>query len=219
MATTAIHARTAITIGARLRRKPALEARVRRLDDLLVQVFGADTPIEWDLSAEESINWLSLHVGAPGTGECTRHRPEPLLEDTDELKKLFLNMKGCLHAVQQYLSEVEELYQQIRVWISRSRSAYELEEALTTVEEALTGKYTARNLLIRLKKKAVEVRPRGRWWVTTEGRVDLAGDDAEYQLILSKPEGGWLWLEEKPRVALHLLTAELFIRLVKDCMG
>ena len=66
----------------------------------------------------------------------------------------------------------------------------------------------------------VEVLPRGAWWVTTQGRVDVVGeDDYEHQLILSRPEGGWLWVQERPKVALHRLTGELLIKLVKDCMG
>jgi hypothetical protein len=209
-----------ITIGERLRRKPALVSKVRRLDDTLVEIFGEKTPIDWELSGEEPENWLSLHVGAPGTGECTRYPPESLLETTSELKSILLNMKECLQVVQQYLSELEQLYQQIRSWLSQARPAYQVEEAPTTVEEALTGKYSAKKLLIRLKRKEVEVLPRGAWWITTQGRVDLVGeDDYEHQLILSRPEGGWLWVEERPRVALHPLTAELFIKLVKDCMG
>ncbi len=220
MASAGTESRTSITIGERLRRKPALVSKVRRLDDTLVEIFGKKTPIDWELSGEEPENWLSLHVGAPGTGECTRYPPEALLENTSELKRILLNMKECLQVVQQYLSELEQLYQQIRTWLSQARPAYQVEEAPTTVEEVLAGNYTAKKLLIRFRKKEVEVLPRGAWWVTTEGRVDLVEEEnAEHQLILSRPEGGWLWVQERPRVALHPLTAELFIKLVKDCMG
>jgi len=219
MASARTESRTILTIGERLRRKPALLTKVRRLDETLTELFGNDTPIEWDLSEEEPENCLSLHVGASGTGECTRYFLESLLENASWLKTVFLDMKGCMHAVRRYLSELEQLYQQIRTWVSRSRSSFQIEEAPATVEEALTGRYTAKKLLIRSRKKVVEVRPRGVWWVTTEGRVDLVGEDDEYQLILSRPEGGWLWVQERPTVALHPLSAELFIKLVKDCLG
>jgi hypothetical protein len=220
MASARTESGTTITIGERLRRKPALLAKVRRLDETLIEVFGKDTPIEWDLEPRDSGNELAFHVGEPGKGECTRSIPESLLDDTAGLKKLVVEMKGYLEVVQQYLREVEQLYQQMRTWLSQARPAYTVEEAPTTVEEVLSGNYTAKKLLIRFRKKKVEVLPRGVWWVTTEGRVDLVDeDDFEDQFILSRPEGGWLWVQERPKVDLHLLTGELFIKLVKDCMG
>ena len=219
MASTATETRTNITIGERLSRKPALLVKVRRLDDTLIEIFGKQTPIAWELTGEEPENWLSLHVGTPGKGECTRHPMESNLEKMAWLKNVFLDMKGCLHTIQRYLSEVEALYREIRIWISHSRPSYQIEEVSTTVEEALAGTYTAKKLLIRFRKKEVEVLPRGVWWITTEGRVDLVGEDAEHQLILSPPEGGWLWVEEGRTGGLHPLTGELFIQLVKDCMG
>jgi len=219
MASATTKSHTTITIGERLRRKRALVDKVRRLDATLLDIFGNQTPIAWELSGEEPENQLSLYVGTPFVGECTRHLPESLLGDTSSLRTVFLEMKECLQTLRQYLSELEQLYQQIRTWISQSRLPYQIEEGPTTVEEVLAGTYTARKLLIRLKKKVVEVLPRGVWWITTQGCVDLVYDDAEYQLILSKREGGWLWVQERPKVAMRPLTAELFIKLVKDLMA
>jgi hypothetical protein len=219
MASAGTESQSTITLGQRLRRKPALLAKVRRLDETLTEVFGKDTPIEWDLEPAEKGNPLVLHVGEPGKGECTRSIPESLLDDTAGLKKLAVEMKGYLEVVQQYLREVEQLFQQMKTWLSQARPAYQVEEAPTTVKEVLSGDYTAKKLLIRFKKKKAEVVPQGVWWVTTEGCVALIDeDDFEDQFMLSHPEGGWLWVQERPKVDLHLLTGEVFLKLVKDCM-
>ena len=219
MASAVTESQITITIGERLGRNPALVSKVRRLDDTLVEIFGMDTPIAWDLVGGEPENCLSLHIGTPGRGECTRYPLESLLENTAWLKSVFVDMKSCLKRVQEYLRKLEALYQQIKTWVSRAATPYQVAEAPTAVEEAFTRKYVAKKCLIRFDKKEVEVRPRGVWWLTTDGRVDMVGKNEEYQLILSRQEGGWFWVEEAQTVALHRLTEEMFIRLVQDCMG
>jgi hypothetical protein len=127
-------------------------------------------------------------------------------------------MKATLTVLRRWLREVDELFKQIRSWIAQYAPSFRVEEGKVIIEEADTGEYSARKLVIRAGKKTAEVRPRGAWWLTTEGRIDVVGSEQEFSLIFSRNEGGWLWVEEDADVTLRPLTGETFIRLVKDCM-
>jgi hypothetical protein len=217
MAGVTTETRLRMSLSRRLQENASLAAKVRGLEDMARSYLG-DTPIQWDLISNKP-PVLSIKAGTPGNGECTRRPFATMLEEKAAMERLFQDMKATLSVLRKWLREVAELFKQIRSWIARYAPSFRVEEGKVIINEALTGEYSARKLVIRAGKKTAEVCPRGAWWLTTEGRIDVVGPDREFSLILSHDEGGWLWVKEDADVTLQPLTGETFVRLVKDCMG
>jgi len=205
-----------IKLSKRLQKNAALASKALHLEDQLVQAFGEHEVIKLDLGAQEL--GITIKVGLPGEGECTRTILDSLLEESPWLENLFRDMKTVLSIVRTYLKEVSKLFQQIQTWMRRSLPSFHMEVVPISIVEALTGEYSAKTLILHHAKKRVEIRPTGAWWLTTDGQVVLVGHDQEHALILSKKEGGWLYVQEYPEVVLRPLSEEFFIKLVQDCM-
>ena len=203
-----------IHLSDRLRRNTALAAKAFELEDRLNRVFGENERIDIDGRNQA----LTVKVGLPGHGECTRTIMEGNLVESIWLDNLFQEMKEALTILRTYLREVGALFQHIQTWLRRDLPNNRIEEVPLKVFEEFTGEYTTKKLVIHQGKRSVEIRPKGAWWITTQGRVDLLGKDQEQTLIFSRPEGGWLLVQEYPKVALIPLQGELLIQLVKQLL-
>jgi hypothetical protein len=76
--------------------------------------------------------------------------------------------------VQNYLHRVEELYADVRRWITTLEPNAQFSEAEIEVVEEATGPYKAKSLEIaRPGRPALRLIPRGRYMVGAEGSVDV----------------------------------------------
>src|ERR1043165_341423 len=119
MSATTINGRMPVRVGKRLEKNHQLAAKVRDLNEILRKILGVEIPAEWDLHAREPENVVSIHIGEPGRGECTRWIMESLLEKTPWLEGVFVDMKESLDIVRIFLAEVDKLFWDIRRWITQ----------------------------------------------------------------------------------------------------
>ena len=142
-----------------------------------------------------------------------------------------------------YLNSINELYQNIDIWLSSSDLATS-QEKIEITEEA-SGKYNAHKLIIKDVKKdtVASIVPVGAWVIGANGRVDLIG---KYDIVIiinlekGEPlltteitvgdhqetsstkfykginETGWYWIEDRRRGKAHLLNKELFHELLSE---
>ena len=76
--------------------------------------------------------------------------------------------------LQTYLHRVDELYSDVRKWITAIEPDAQFSEPEIDLAEEATGAYKARILeIIRPGRPALQVIPRGRYMVGAEGRVDV----------------------------------------------
>jgi hypothetical protein len=202
-----------------------LAERVNEYEPILHKEIGAMADVEWDVREHQDYkgrHQLILRMKekhGPLKGEARAFFDHDELGWREHMLRRLTDIKGSLERIGEWRESLEGLYRQIREWCQAAAPAWIIEERPITVEEVRPGEYQSIALRIVEGSHAVDVRPIGHQIVGADGRVDLEGEENRQILLLSHREGGWLWLDDRTVVRLRPLTGDLFIDLVRDCMG
>lgn len=146
--------------------------------------------------------------------------------------------------LEEYLTEIQQLYLEIRKWFADTPLLINEEEM--EINEEASGAYKAIKLLIQdqEKREIAELRPVGAWIIGAKGAIDIIGQVDKESLVYMKKGGaeisssisagkeilesrsrplfkgidrdGWYWIEDKRRGRAHLIDAEIFKDLISE---
>jgi hypothetical protein len=200
-----------------------LADRVREYEPILRQEIGDFAAVDWDVTDDRGRLRFVLRMRPKDdgglTGEAKAFFDAEEILWRERMARRLKEIKGDLVRLEEWRRSLETFYQTVREWCQSLAPTWAIERHPTTVTEVPPGEYRVTALRIIEGASAVEVRPIGHQVVGADGRVDLEGEENRQILLLSHREGGWLWVDERTVVRLRPLTAELFIDLVRDCMG
>lgn len=136
---------------------------------------------------------------------------------------------------QLYLQRVNQLYNQIKHWLSDD-TLQVVEGPPVTLQESELGTYSAKVLAIETPEGdvAIQFKPRGANIVMAEGLIELESWLGKEYLVymrtggptLTTPTGverpiyqgidteGWYWIEDSRRIKAHLLNKTLLLELI-----
>ncbi len=147
-----------------------------------------------------------------------------------------------------FRTEVNNLYSEIKQWISETNLRYE--ESTIRLNEKNCDEYEINKLTLITEENAtpIEIEPIGAWVIGANGRIDIKGqwdriiivhlnkggpfgnialnnDDGNPLDAKKRPffkeinEAGWYWFEHKLSSKGHKLTSELFFDILADVSG
>lgn len=140
-----------------------------------------------------------------------------------------LENEGNRPKIQQYAKRVEQLYTDIRAWITKENLNLQIMDTRVLVLEQMAT-YKIQGILVQNKEGKIlaEIIPAGASVIVAEGRIDIKGWlGTEYLLYmpkhrpeLGKPfykgvnEDGWYWIEDSYRNRAHRLEKHLLRELI-----
>ncbi|MBM4037006.1 MAG: hypothetical protein FJ290_00710 [Planctomycetes bacterium] len=145
-------------------------------------------------------------------------------------------------AVAEYLERVEELYANVREWMS-DEPGVEFSEGKTRLNEEYTGPYAAKVLKVKLNGgKALSFVPKGAYFIGARGHLDVSGPlwretlvwvdedgpaiafketaEGQVEVLQGRPmypgvPRGWAWVDNSHRRLVHLDRKVFFRKLLR----
>jgi hypothetical protein len=139
----------------------------------------------------------------------------------------------------EWLRNLSSLYEQVESFLKEyvSKGEIRLKYRPVTLDEEEIGPYKAKQMVIMIGRKKVELDPIGRFVIGANGRVDVVGTRSQAQLLLvdrsakdtrslsrlpAAPlpsELAWKWVTQPPERKLVNLTKEMFHRLLMEVVN
>lgn len=129
-------------------------------------------------------------------------------------------------SIEQWHAALDSLYDQIQIWtsdpdwLSQLGTPVEIKRNTITLHEDRSGPYDAEELILSYQGRHMKVRPKARWVVGADGRVDLIGTEGPFILLWDQARDGWFYLSDRDWMVqdLRLLDGPLFRRFAEMCL-
>ena len=210
----------AIELSERLRRDARFVDAVVACEPILRKELGDSVNADWDIEGDDGQTTIALrlrdaHEGVGGQA-TTNFAPDEL-ESHEGVGVRVHRARDAMVRVGEWRGQVAALFATLRTWLA-AEPEIRIQESPLIVREERSGEYSLAQLKLARAEKWAIVKPIGAWIVGADGRVDLVGAESKHNLVLSRREGGWLWIDDRTVVRLRPLTASIFLDLVRDCM-
>jgi hypothetical protein len=136
----------------------------------------------------------------------------------------------------QWLRNLNSLYKSVESFLAEyvAKGEIRLKYRQVTLNEEELGRYKAKQMIITIGRKKIELEPIGRFVLRAYGRADIVGSHGRNQLLLvdksarstrsladASPKNSltWKWATPPPERKLKDLTKELFYRLLMEVVN